>query len=195
MKLLRNRLFAIAAGMAALGVVAALGWAAMDTMIHATGDHEFCSSCHSHAPIGASYRESLHGGNNPSGWRATCSDCHIPRDTSLHYLWVKGVHGVVDPTMELLKDSYDIDWHGNRERREEYVYDSGCLGCHLYLRETSEGNPKAFRPHRRYFDNPDEFTCVQCHEHVGHNRLGYHLEEMGWHLEEMGPERNSGDQP
>ena len=188
MSLLRNRFILALLVTGVAGVAMAASWAIMDTMIHATGDHEFCSSCHSHAPIGASYRESLHGGNNPSGWRASCSNCHIPSDNALHYLWVKGVHGVVDPTMEILKDSYDIDWHGNRERREEYVYDSACLSCHLYLQEQSEGNSKAFRPHRSYFSKPDEYSCVGCHEHVGHSRLGYHLEKMGWH-------QDTGEQP
>lgn len=165
---------------AVLGLGVMASWAMVDTVIHATGDHEFCSSCHSHEPIGASYRESLHGGNNPDGWRASCSHCHIPQGNALHYLWVKGVHGVVDPTMEIIKDSYDIDWHGNRERRAEYVYDSSCMSCHLYLQEKSEGNPAAFRPHRRYFQAPESSSCVDCHEHVGHARLGYHLENMGW---------------
>lgn len=183
----RNVLVALVV-FAALGIGVAASWALMDTVIHATGDHEFCSSCHSHAPIGASYREDLHGGNNPAGWRASCSQCHIPQDNALHYLWVKGVHGVVDPTMELLKDPHDIDWHGNRQRRAEYVYDSGCMSCHQYLRQTSEGNPKAFLAHRRYFREPGEHTCVECHEHVGHHRLGYHLEKMGW-------PSNNGDQP
>lgn len=188
MSIFRNRFVSIVFVLALLGLGVAGSWALMDTMIHATGDDEFCSSCHSHAPIGASYRESPHGGNNSSGWRASCSDCHIPKDTALHYLWVKGVHGVVDPTMELLKDPHDIDWHGNRERREEYVYDSGCLGCHKYLQEQSEGNRRAFRSHRRYFNDPDDYSCVECHEHVGHNRLGYHLEEMGW-------KQDKGEQP
>jgi cytochrome c-type protein NapC len=186
--LLKNRLILGLVVLSGLGLGVAASWAVMDTMIHATGDDAFCSSCHSHQPIGASYRESLHGGNNASGWRATCSNCHIPHDNSLHYLWVKGVHGVVDPTMEILKDSYDIDWHGNRDRRDEYVYDSGCLSCHLYLKESTEGNPKAFRSHRSYFEGNKELSCVGCHQHVGHSRLGYHLESMGWHEE-------IGDQP
>ena len=80
MKLFSRRWFLVLFGLGVLGIGAAVSWMVMDTMIHATGDHEFCSSCHSHAPIGASYREDVHGGNNPAGWRATCSQCHIPQD-------------------------------------------------------------------------------------------------------------------
>ncbi len=181
-----KRILAVVLALAGFAIAVAASWAVVDTVIHATGDHEFCTACHSHAPIGSSYREDLHGGNNPSGWRASCSDCHIPRDNALHYLWVKGIHGVVDPTMEILKDSHAIDWHGNRERRAEYVYDSGCLGCHRYLEEKSEANSKAFLPHRRYFSSED-LTCVECHPQVGHARLGHHLEAMGWRQKEGDP--------
>tara|TARA_R110002110_G_scaffold415748_1_gene654818 strand:+ start:49445 stop:50005 length:561 start_codon:yes stop_codon:yes gene_type:complete len=177
---MRKRIAWVIVGLGGLGLGMAASWAVMDTMIHATGDYEFCTACHSHAPIGAAYRESLHGGNNEAGWRATCSDCHIPHDNALHYLWVKGVHGVVDPTMELLKEPHEIDWHGNRERRAEYVYDSGCLNCHLYLEDATSGSRMAQRNHSRYFRNPDAMQCVDCHENVGHERLGYHLEQMGW---------------
>ena len=76
-----------------------------------------------------------------------------------------------------------------RERREEFVYDSGCIECHKYLEEATEGSRMAFRAHRRYFSGErDDLTCVGCHENVGHHRLGYHLEAMGWHREE-------GEQP
>ncbi len=163
-----------------LGIGVATSWAAMDTMIHHTSDDAFCTNCHSHQPIGTSYRESLHGGNNAQGWRATCAQCHIPHDNSLHYLWVKTVHGIRDPLVELVTDPYDIDWHAHREKREHYVYDSACMGCHKNLEGRSLANSKAFLPHRDYFAQPDEHKCVSCHKHVGHNALGNHLEAMGW---------------
>ena len=188
MKLFSKRWFLVLVGLGALGIVAIGSWAVIDTGIHMTGDYEFCTSCHTLKPMGAAYREDVHGGNNPVGFRATCSQCHIPQGNSLHYLLVKAKHGVVDPFMELTKDPYDIDWHGNRERREEFVYDSGCLSCHKYLQEATEGNRRAFRAHRRYFEDPDKHGCVFCHENVCHKRLGHHLEEMGW-------PKNKGEQP
>jgi len=166
-------------------VVVALSWASMDTGIHATSDYEFCTSCHSHQPLATSYREDLHGGNNSAGWRATCSDCHISHKNSLSYLWVKGIHGVVDPTMELMKEPHEIDWHENRSRREHYVYDSGCLQCHKYLKERTQANRRSFLPHRAYFaEGQKGMTCVGCHQHVGHSNLGIHLKEQGWETQD-----------
>jgi cytochrome c-type protein NapC len=158
-----------------------LSWAAVDSAIHASSDYEFCLSCHSHKPIGTSYFASLHGGKNNSGWRATCSDCHIDQSNSFTYLWVKGTHGLIDPPTELLTDTFNIDWHEHRKQRESFVFDSGCLGCHKLLQERSEANSKAFVPHRQYFNNNTTGqTCVSCHTSVGHANLGNHLREHGW---------------
>ena len=180
MSLLSNRFVKILAGLAFLGLFALGSWAVMDTAFHATADYEFCTSCHAYEPIAAAYREDVHGGNNKNGFRAACNDCHLPHDNSLHYFVVKAKHGIKDPLMEMLKEPHEVDWHAIRERREEFVYDSGCLECHKYLQEASEGNRRAFRSHRRYFKEPDDYSCVECHEHVGHARLGVHLEAHGW---------------
>lgn len=180
MSLFSNRIVKTLLVLGGLGVGAVASWAVLDTAFHATGDYEFCTSCHAYEPIARAYREDVHGGNNQFGVRAACNDCHLPHDNSLHYFWVKAKHGIVDPTMEMLKEPHEIDWHAIRERREEFVYDSSCLNCHKYLEEASEGNRMAFRAHRRYFGGESGRKCVSCHENVGHNRLGYHLEDLGW---------------
>ena len=181
MSFFKSRLVKVVAVLAVLGIGVIASWAAMDTAFHATGDYEFCTSCHGYEPIAAAYREDVHGGNNRAGVRAACNDCHLPHDNSLHYFWVKARHGVVDPVMALLKEPHEIDWHGIRERREEFVFVSSCLNCLMYLQDATEGNRKAFGSHRRDFKDPDDYYCVVCHEIVGHFRLGYHLEDMGWH--------------
>ena len=180
MSVFNKRLILVPSLLAAFGFAAIISWAALDTAFHATGDYEFCTSCHAYEPIARAYREDTHGGNNPVGVRAACNDCHLPHDNALHYFWVKAKHGVVDPAMELIKEPHEIDWHAIRGRREEFVFDSGCLNCHKYLREATESNRMAFRAHRKYFSGETDRHCVSCHEHVGHNRLGYHLENSGW---------------
>jgi|GEM_PF-148817 len=182
-----------------IGIFSLASWLTYDTIFHATSDYEFCTSCHSHKPIGTSYLEDVHGGNNAVGFRATCSQCHIPQDNSFNYLWVKSLHGVIDPTMELLKDPHDIDWHGHREKRESYTYDSGCLSCHKFLQEKTLANTKAFLPHRRYFLNSEnqqdseKLSCVGCHKHVGHKNLGLHLEQHGWKNSQNNETSSQGD--
>lgn len=189
------KLWRWALALVVLGVGAIGSWAVIDTAFHATADYEFCTGCHSYEPIAAAYLEDVHGGNNPLGLSAACNDCHLPHDNSLHYFFVKARHGVVDPVASLLKSPEDIDWHAIRERRESFVYDSGCLSCHKNLEAVSEGQRKAFRPHRRYFQGEDDLTCVGCHENVGHHRLGFHLEQAGWFKTDSDGNKEKGEQP
>ncbi|WP_296898769.1 NapC/NirT family cytochrome c [Thiohalocapsa sp.] len=75
------------------------------------------------------------------------------------------------------------DWIGNLEDREAYVYDSGCLNCHTALERATSDDPAAGAAHQAYFANaqgngaaegPD--SCVDCHQHVGHENLRSALE-------------------
>ncbi|PID42628.1 MAG: cytochrome C [Proteobacteria bacterium] len=171
----------LVSGVAGLGLVAILGWVVIDTGLHVTGDYEFCTSCHNTmAPMAIAYKNDLHGGKNPAGWRARCVDCHLPHDNALHHLFVKARHGIVDSYMEWTTEPLDIDWHGNRKNRESFVYDSGCLSCHKYLADASRANRKAFHLHRVYFARNSGMQCVSCHQHVGHHELGDQLLKLGW---------------
>lgn len=170
--------WALILGLVGVGMVGS--WALLHTAFEATADYDFCTGCHSYEPIAAAYREDVHGGNNPQGLRAACNDCHLPHDNALHYFFVKARHGVVDPIASLVKSPEDIDWHGIRERRESFVYDSGCLGCHKNLETATVENRMAARSHKRYFKDPEAKNCVGCHENVGHHQLGDHLEAAGW---------------
>ena len=62
-----------------------------------------------------------------------------------------------------------------RERREQYVFDSGCLHCHANLERGTMASNKAFVAHKPYFLGETSKKCVTCHQHVGHKDLGSHL--------------------
>src|SRR5512146_1231601 len=93
---------ALVAGGAAVGVA---GWLALDTAIHATGTTEFCgTACHSHAAfIYPDHQKSVHYAN-ASGARASCSDCHIPKEF-FPKLFVKAKAGTVDAYAEFVTRS------------------------------------------------------------------------------------------
>lgn len=168
-------LFRLAVTFVILGVVMAGSWALMETAIGRTSDFEFCTSCHSMVPMGKSYEQDVHGGNNVDGTRAECTQCHLPHESQIDYLLAKARTGTHDIWAELTKDTDTIDWRSMRERREEYVHDSGCLHCHSQLQRATEGNNKAFVAHRPYFLGETDKHCVSCHEHVGHHQLGEYL--------------------
>jgi len=154
-----------------LGLFAVVSWALTDYAFHATGDDAFCTSCHTMEPMGQAYRRDVHGGDNPMGTEALCVDCHLSHDNPLAYFYTKAKFGIHDVYAQTFKDLDAIDWQAMRKRREEYVFDSGCMKCHGALETAPRSNNKAFVAHKPYFLGRTEKQCVTCHEHVGHEDL------------------------
>lgn len=152
-----------------------ISWLLTDETIAMTSDAEFCVSCHSMEPFEASHRADIHGGMNAHGVRATCADCHLPHDSSLNYLYVKGKTGLHDLWVENFGDPASVDWEGNREHREEYTYDSGCMTCHTNLQQATMATNKAFIAHRDYFLDITTDQCTTCHPNVGHKDLSQYI--------------------
>ncbi|MGY4107194.1 MULTISPECIES: cytochrome c3 family protein [Aeromonas] len=142
-------------------------------VVKATGDERFCGSCHEMKPMVEAYRHDIHGGSNRVGFKAECADCHLPHDNTFNYLLKKATSGLNDVYKVTLTDTSKIDWLGKRDRREEFVYDSGCLSCHQGLLEkTVATNPKSLQMHAHYQEmqqKGEKLQCVSCHVTIGHN--------------------------
>lgn len=147
-----------------------LSWMGTDYALHATSDQQFCGSCHSMKPMQASYLEDKHGGRSTKGIQALCTDCHLPHDNYISYLYMKAKSGAWDVWKEFVLGAEDVDWHAKRARANEYVYDSGCLKCHNNLQSGSEISNKQFVAHKPYFLGTTEKSCIDCHS-VGHKNL------------------------
>src|ERR1700752_2283251 len=52
--------------------------AAAAVTVHMTSTEEFCSSCHAN-DAAAEFKDTIHD-KNRTGVRATCADCHLPRE-------------------------------------------------------------------------------------------------------------------
>lgn len=142
-------------------------------VVKATGGEEFCGSCHEMKPMVEAYRNDLHGGKNPVGFKAECSTCHLPHDNTVSYLLKKASSGINDVYKVMLTDTSKIDWLGKRKERETFVYDSGCLSCHQeLLAKTEAANPKSLQMHAHYKEMQQQgkmLQCVSCHVTIGHN--------------------------
>lgn len=148
--------------------------------VKATSGEAFCSSCHVMEPMAAAYRRDPHSGAGPLGVRAECSDCHLPHDNVVHYLYQKGVDGIRDVYVNVLGSPEAIDWHARRDEREHYVYDSGCLACHTRVADIESGDDTKSRMHAKYAahrDDAEPIRCVSCHVSVGHKNMGHLIEE------------------
>jgi len=149
-----------------------------------TGGPWFCKSCHVMEPMFKAYSQDTHGGWGYSGFVAKCVDCHLPHDNLIVYLLKKMQVGLHDFQVYVFSDPDKVDWHGKREHRRRFVYDSGCLHCHKNLLAATKDKKRAFIAHKAYFSGKlvvriegkkDKAKCVDCHKHVGHKDLAKYL--------------------
>lgn len=162
---------AIAGALAGLGLFSVISWGVIDSSIEQTSSAEFCAGCHTMQPMINAWEQDSHGGNNPFGFQASCTDCHLPHEGKFSYLYAKIAVSAHDIWSEMVLDTAAIDWEKRREERERFVYDSGCMHCHKDLEEASEKRPAIFIAHKPYFLKKTEKQCVSCHENVGHKDL------------------------
>ena len=157
----------------AVVVLPAAAWLVGDESFTATSDDGFCSDCHTMEPFVASSADSVHGGVNSAGIAAKCTTCHLPHDNSWNYLTAKLRTGIHDIWVQTFSDTSQIDWKAKTEHREDFVYDSGCLTCHVELEAATAGK----RQHDNYFAGMIDSKCVACHAGIGHSNVNQYLLE------------------
>ena len=160
-------------GIASLFILGIVSWVVIETGIEVTSRAEFCGTCHAMEPMVKSYLDSTHGGNNDRGIMSACTDCHVSHENVFVHFLGKAQSGTHDAWVTLTRKEGTLDWQATRDRREEYVYDSGCLTCHQNLEEATADN--GF--HDMYFNNVTDSKCATCHVAVGHANLNMYLLE------------------
>lgn len=139
-----------------------------------TGGDKFCIVCHEMAPMVASYHNDVHGGAGKMGIKAQCVDCHMPHNNIFNYIFTKTKNGVLEGYIHFFGDPKNIDWHSNRARRDEFVFDDGCLKCHVNFQNLPEISPKGKQMHEHYtslLNTDKKIGCASCHVETGHNGL------------------------
>jgi nitrate/TMAO reductase-like tetraheme cytochrome c subunit len=155
---------------AALGVVF---WGGFNTAMEATNSLAFCISCHEmKATVYQEYLKSPHH-TNASGVRATCADCHVPRE------WLPKVVRKVRATNELfhhLRGTIDTPekFEAKRAEMAERVWaamkanDSHeCRNCHSWeAMDFHKQTPRAREKMEQ--GRKDGKTCIDCHQGIAH---------------------------
>jgi cytochrome c-type protein NapC len=171
-KLVRYPLFIITIS---LGFGLVLAWI-IAVSVQYTSDDEFCSKCHSMKPITESYLADVHGGNNQTGFKAKCTDCHLPHSGPVNHLYKKAIMSINDVFVETFYDVDEIDWEEKRVHRAKYTYDSGCIKCHQNFDVIHQRDAHAKEAHDYYEANKHK-KCVLCHKNVGHKDLSRYLNQ------------------
>ncbi len=181
----KKKVLLIGGGLLGVGIVVGLiiSYIVVEA-VKLTSGPAFCKSCHVMVPMYKAYSKDTHGGWGYSGFVAHCTDCHLDHSSTLKYLINKVQVGLHDFKVYVFMDPDAVDWHGKREHRRHFVYDTGCLHCHENLLAATMKKRRAFIAHKAYFsgklivrigEHKDKARCVDCHKHVGHKDLGKYL--------------------
>ena len=149
-------------------------WGGFNTAMEATNTMEFCTSCHEMRDfVFKEYQETIHYSNR-SGVRASCSDCHVPKDwvhkvarkiRATGELYGK-VMGVIDTREKFEAKRYEMAT--NVWRRMKTSDSIECRNCHSKEGMSEEAQSKrAWRRHKKGF--AEGKTCIDCHFGIAHN--------------------------
>ena len=154
-------------------IVGILFWGGFNWAMEATNSEEFCISCHEMRDnVYAEYVGTIHY-NNRTGVRATCPDCHVPKE------WIYKVKRKIQATNELYHKALgSIDtrekFEAKRLQLAENVWramketDSReCRNCHDFesMDFVMQGR-RGQAEHEQGFANG--LTCIDCHKGIAH---------------------------
>jgi cytochrome c-type protein NapC len=154
-------------------VAGILFWGGFHTVLEWTNREAFCISCHEMKDnVFAEYRNTIHY-QNRTGVRATCPDCHVPRE------WGPKIVRKIQASNELLHKalgSIDTPEKFNAKRatlaasewRRMKANDSQeCRNCHNYsYMDYAEQNRRSATKHQVAFNEGQ--TCIDCHKGIAH---------------------------
>ena len=163
-----------------LGVVLIVGfalgiifWGGFNTAMELTNTEEFCISCHEMEDnVYEEYKETIHY-NNRTGVRATCPDCHVPKEW--HYKVVRKIQasnellhkalGSIDTREKF--EAKRLQLAQNVWRAMKKTDSRECRNCHDYdSMDFVEQGRRAVKQHSEGLDAGK--TCIDCHQGVAH---------------------------
>lgn len=155
------------------GLTGILFWGGFNTAMEYTNTLEFCVSCHEmRDTVYVEYQESVHF-KNPSGVRAICSDCHVPKS------WTAKLVRKIKASKELYhklvgtidtKEKFEAHRLEMAERvwAEMTANDSReCRNCHDYNTMDFEHQSRRAKEKMEPAMEKGE-TCIECHKGIAH---------------------------
>lgn len=151
-----------------------LFWGGFHWALEATNTEKFCISCHEMEDnVYAEYQGTVHQ-NNSSGVRATCPDCHVPKD------WGPKMIRKIQASKELygkfitksVSTPEKFEEHrlvmASREwKRMKRTDSKECRNCHSFeFMDFTQQEKRAGQNHQKALDEGK--TCIDCHQGIAH---------------------------
>ncbi|WP_416347354.1 NapC/NirT family cytochrome c [Denitromonas sp.] len=150
-------------------------WGGFNTAIEATNTLEFCVSCHEmHDTVYQEYQKTIHYSNR-TGVRATCSDCHVPKDwthkmirkvVASKEIWGK-LTGSIDTPEKF--ESKRLELAENEWARMKKSNSRECRNCHSFDGMNTE-KQKARGAKMHTLGKKEGKTCIDCHKGIAHKK-------------------------
>jgi cytochrome c-type protein NapC len=149
-------------------------WGGFNTALEATNKESFCISCHEmEENVYKEYQNTIHYSNR-SGVRATCPDCHVPKD------WTHKMIRKVQASNEIFHKVLGSvgtpeKFEAKRLELARHVWDKmketdsrECRNCHDEdAMDFLEQRRRSVKQHIKGFD--DNKTCIDCHKGIAHS--------------------------
>ena len=172
-KLLRRLHKARWVGVALLFVAGIVFWGGFNTAMELTNNEPFCISCHEMRDnVYMKYRDTVHASNR-SGVRATCPDCHVPKE------WSYKIVRKIQASNELLHKalgSIDTPEKFNAKRlqlaqnewaRMKRTDSRECRNCPNFESfDYAAQNRRSAKAHQTGLNEGQ--TCIDCHKGIAH---------------------------
>ncbi|MFZ1537667.1 MAG: NapC/NirT family cytochrome c [Chromatiaceae bacterium] len=155
------------------GVVGIVFWGGFNTAMEATNTETFCISCHEMKDnVYKELQDTIHY-QNRTGVRATCPDCHVPKD------WVHKLIRKVQASNELYHkfmgtidtrqkfEAHRIELAQNVWTAMKKTDSRECRNCHNF--DSMDYDKQDARSSTRHEDaQADGLTCIDCHKGIAH---------------------------
>ena len=168
-KLLKGASLSVVIGAVVVGVLITTGF---HGVLNATNSESFCISCHEMELNLEEYKGTVHY-KNRTGVRATCPDCHVPKDFGPKM--VAKIRAVKDVWHHLIGtidtkekyEAYRLKMAKAVWQKMEETDSRECRSCHTVEgMEFEEQQGRAARKHKTMAEKGK--TCIDCHKGVAH---------------------------
>ncbi len=155
-------------------VIGVIFWGGFNTVMEATNTEAFCISCHEMRDnVYVEYKDTIHYSNR-SGVRATCPDCHVPKEWTYkivrkiqasNELWHKAL-GSIDTREKF--EAKRLQLAQNVWRSMKKTDSRECRNCHDFqAMDYMAQERRAVKQHDQGFD--EGMTCIDCHKGIAHS--------------------------
>lgn len=157
-------------------------WGGFHWAMEMTNTEKFCVGCHEMRDnVYAEYEGTVHQSNS-SGVRATCPDCHVPKEwgpkvvrkiQASKELYGHFITGIVDTPEKF--EEHRIDLASRVWTAMKKTDSRECRNCHNFeFMDFTQQEGRAAENHQKALDQGK--TCIDCHQGIAHKLPEGYLE-------------------